>query len=600
MPQMGYDMQEGTVVRWLKAEGSHVEEGEPVAEIETDKAVVEFESYASGVLQKILVEEGATVDVGVAIAVVGEPAAEAPPAAEPQQPETPPSAEEASPPSAIPLGAASEPAAPAPVSEEAVEPQAPAAPPTPPARVFATPVARHMAAEHGIDLSDLTGSGPRGRIVREDVERAVAAAEAARAEIEAAAQAAAEEAARLEAEQAAAEEAARAEAEAQAAAEAEEAARLEAERAAAEEAARAEAEEAEMEAEPEPEPVEVVAEVEAEPVAEEAEEEAEPEPEEEPEEIVAEVEVEPAVEAEPEPEPVEAVAEAEEEPEPEEEPVEAAAEVEVEPAVEADPEPEPIEASAEVEAEPVEEEVAAAEPEEEPEPQPEADAPIPLSRMRRQIARVTSRSKSEKPHFYVNVDVDMTEAMLLRARINQSLASEGVRATVNDLIIAASVKALKRFPKFNAYYEDGGIRENDSVNVGIAMALSEGLIMPAIVGAGDMSLREVAIASKDIAERAQRGALSSEEYSGGTFAISNMGMMGVSSFVAIIQPPQTAVLAVGAVQKRAVVAADDSIAVRQMMTATLSADHRIVDGAEGAMFINEIKDLLEDPLSIVL
>ncbi len=557
MPQMGYDMQEGTVVRWLKAEGSHVEEGEPVAEIETDKAVVEFESYASGVLQKILVEEGATVDVGVAIAVVGEPAAEAPPA-EPQQPETPPAAEEASPTSAIPLGAATEPAAPAPAAAEAVEPepQAPAAPPTPPARVFATPVARHMAAEHGIDLSDLTGSGPRGRIVREDVERAVAAAEAARAEIEAAAQAAAEEAARLEAEQAAAEEAARAEAEAQAAAE--EAARLEAERAAAEEAARAEAEEAEMEAEP----VEAAAEVEAEPAAEEAEEEAAPEPEEEPEEIAAEVDAEPALEAE--------------------------------------PEPEPIEAAAEVEPEPVVEEAAADEPEEEPEPEPEADAPIPLSRMRRQIARVTSRSKSEKPHFYVNVDVDMTEAMLLRARINQSLASEGVRATVNDLIIAASVKALKRFPKFNAYYEDGGIRENDSVNVGIAMALSEGLIMPAIVGAGDMSLREVAIASKDIAERAQRGALSSEEYSGGTFAISNMGMMGVSSFVAIIQPPQTAVLAVGAVQKRAVVAADDSITARQMMTATLSADHRIVDGAEGAMFINEIKGLLEDPLSIVL
>jgi len=193
------------------------------------------------------------------------------------------------------------------------------------------------------------------------------------------------------------------------------------------------------------------------------------------------------------------------------------------------------------------------EPEEEaaePELEPEADTLIPLSRMRRQIARVTARSKSEKPHFYVSVDVDMTEAMLLRARINQSLASEGVRATVNDLIIAASVKALKRFPKFNAYYEDGGIRENDSVNVGIAMALAEGLIMPAIVGAGDMSLREVAIASKDIAERAKQGILRPEEYSGGTFAISNMGMLGVSSFVAIIQPPQTAVLAVGAVQKR--------------------------------------------------
>ena len=225
---------------------------------------------------------------------------------------------------------------------------------------------------------------------------------------------------------------------------------------------------------------------------------------------------------------------------------------------------------------------------------------VPLSRMRQQIARVTIRSKSEKPHFYVNTDVDMTEAMMLRAQINQVMATDGVRATVNDLIIAASVIALRRFPKFNAYYEEGGLRMNDGINVGIAMAVEEGLIMPAIVGAGDMSLREVAQASKEVAERAQQGTLSPEEYSGGTFAISNMGMMGVTSFVAIIQPPQSAVLAVGAVQKRPVVTDDDQIVVRQMMTATLSADHRIVDGAEGAMFINEIKSLLENPLSIIL
>ena len=478
MPQMGYDMQEGTVVRWLKAEGSNVELGEPVAEIETDKAVVEFESYASGVLQRILVAEGSTVPVGEAIALVGE--GDVAIADEPEPaPETPePASEEAAveeerePAAAIPLGAASPPStdgvATAPVEEAPAE-----QPVREGRRVFATPVARQLAYDSGVDLSTVDGSGPGGRIVKEDVLKVI---------------------------------------------------------------------EAGTETAPEPVPM-------PEPIAEEvpATYEAEPEP-------VAEIE--------PEPEPV-----AEVEPEPE-------------------PEPEPV---------------AEVEPEPEPEPIGEAETElVPLSRMRQQIARVTIRSKSEKPHFYVNTDVDMTEAMTLRAQINQVMAADGVRATVNDLIIAASVIALKRFPKFNAFYEDGGIRMNDDINVGIAMAVEEGLIMPAIVGAGEMSLREVAQASKEVAERAQQGTLAPQEYAGGTFAISNMGMMGVTSFVAIIQPPQSAVLAVGAVQKRPVVDDDDQIIVRQMMTATLSADHRIVDGAEGAMFINEIKSLLENPLSIIL
>lgn len=471
MPQMGYDMQEGTVVRWLKAEGSNVEMGEPVAEIETDKAVVEFESYASGVLQRILVDEGSTVPVGEAIALVGEgdvavadapdPEPEVPePAPEPVAEE--PAEEEEEPVTAIPLGAATQPSTDG-VAAEPVE-EAPAEQPAAPAgRVFATPVARQLAYDSGVNLADVDGSGPGGRIVKEDVLRVI---------------------------------------------------------------------EAGLDAALEPEPEPVAAEVE--PV---------PEPE-------------PVAEVEPEPEPV---AEAELEPEP-------VAEVEPEPVAEAGPEPELV----------------------------------PLSRMRQQIARVTIRSKSEKPHFYVNTDVDMTEAMMLRAQINQVMAADGVRATVNDLIIAASVIALKRFPKFNAFYEDGGLRMNDGINVGIAMAVEEGLIMPAIVGAGEMSLKEVAQASKEVADRAQQGTLAPQEYAGGTFAISNMGMMGVSSFVAIIQPPQSAVLAVGAVQKRPIVDDDDQIVVRQMMTATLSADHRIVDGAEGAMFINAIKDLLENPLSIIL
>ena len=481
MPQMGYDMQEGTVVRWLKAEGSNVELGEPVAEIETDKAVVEFESYASGVLQTILVEEGSTVPVGQPIAVVGaeaeapvptpEPEVEAP-VAEPE-PEAP-EAEEEHP--AIPLGASTSEAAP--VDGVAEEPLDAPSVSVPDRRIFATPIARQMAFEAGIDLADVEGTGPGGRIVKEDIVRFTESQTAAPTE-------------------------------------------------------------------PEPEvPVVVEAEIEAEaeqvaPVAEEVE--------------AVELETDTAAEVAAEPE----------------------AEVEE---VVVEPEPEPVVASAE-------------------EPEPDL---IPLSRMRQQIARVTIRSKDEKPHFYVNTDVDMTDAMALRGQINDALADRGVRVTVNDLIVAASVLALKKFPKFNAYYEDGSIRMNDDVNVGIAMALEEGLIMPAVVGAGEMSLAEIAQATKDLAARANQGTLRPEEYSGGTFAVSNMGMMNVTSFVAIIQPPQTAVLAVGAVQKRPVVAADDGIVVRQVMTATLSADHRIVDGAEGAFFINEIKRLLESPLSVIL
>ena len=609
MPQMGYDMQEGTLIRWLKDEGSNVDLGEPVAEIETDKAVVEFESYASGVLQKILVAEGSTVPVGEAIAVVGEAVA-APPAAAPEpepvvadagesaQPSAVPESsapEESAPAAAIPLGAASEPVAPAEAAAVVEAPPAPAAPPPPARRVLATPIARQMARDAGIDLADVEGSGPGGRIVREDVAAAIAAMRAAEAEAAAA---------EVEEEPAAPEPVVE-----EPAAESDETPVSEEEPVDAadegEEPADAEpvaADEADEEEES-PEPVEEADEGEEspEPVAED-EEPAESEPvaadeadeeEESPEPVSEAVEAEAveAEEAQTEAADEIAVAASDEDEAADEIAVEEAVD-DVEPEVEDEPAPEPevaVEAASEVEDN---SEVAVG--------YDAGDSLIPLSRARRQIARVTARSKSEKPHFYVNVDIDMTAAMALRGEINSALAGEGVRVTVNDMIIAASVIALKRFPKFNAYYEEGGIRMNDGVNVGVAMALDEGLIMPAIVGAGDMSLRRIALATKDLSERARAGSLSAQEYSGGTFAISNMGMMGVTGFVAIIQPPQTAVLAIGAVQKRAVVTDDDQITVRQMMTATLSADHRIVDGAEGATFVNEIKALLENPLSVIL
>ena len=224
---------------------------------------------------------------------------------------------------------------------------------------------------------------------------------------------------------------------------------------------------------------------------------------------------------------------------------------------------------------------------------------VPLSRMRHQIARVTAASKREKPHFYVSAEIDMTRAMDIRQQINQAVQGEGLRITVNDLVIKACVRALKSYPKLNAVFVDDGLLMNDKINIGLAIAEEEGLIVPSIMDCANRSLMDIAAASKDLAERARGGTLHPQEYTGGTFAISNLGMFDVSSFVAIIYPPQTAVLAVGTVQKRPVVR-DDEIAIAQMMTATLSCDHRVVDGAEAARFIVEVKHHLENPVSLLV
>ena len=262
-----------------------------------------------------------------------------------------------------------------------------------------------------------------------------------------------------------------------------------------------------------------------------------------------------------------------------------------------------------MEAEPAEEEPAepvmdAAEPAEEPaetEAAPDEAVPsnvIPLSRTRRQIARVTTRSKQEIPHFYVSAEIDMSQAMEMRRQLNSRLDDDS-RVSVNDLVVKASVDALQQFPGFNASYSDDGIIMHDTVNVGLAIAQEDGLLVPALLDCAGKSLVELAAASKDLARRAGSGALNAQEYAGATFAISNMGMFGVSSFVAIIQPPQSAILAVAAVATQAVIR-DDEVVAADMMTATLSADHRVVDGADGARFIGEIKRILENPFSLLL
>ena len=468
----------------LKSVGDEVSLGDAVAEIETDKAVVEFESTAEGVLLELLVEEGTTVAVGESIATVGAEGETL--AADGDGPEEPTEAE----PVAEEPSESDEGEMPAAEEEETESPAIPL--PASPSEVRASPVARKLAEERGVDLNTVEGTGPGGRILRSDVLSAEPMA------------AAAEEP---------------------------------------EEETQAEAPDA----------------MEEPPMAEE--------------EAVAE-EPEAVEEA-----PVEAV----------EEPAEPGGEESVEDAVEPPiPEAEPVDEAPEA----VEE---AAEPETE-----EADdmGLVPLTRMRQQIARVTVGSKTTIPHFYVTTDIDMTEAMSLRKEINESLKGD-VRVSVNDLVIKASVHTIKGYPKFNSSYTDEGIRMHDSINIGMAIADENGLIMPAILDCGDKSLTEISAASKDLVRRSQSGTLQVEEYTGGTFSISNMGMFDVTSFVAIIQPPQSAVLAIGTVQKRPVVQGN-SVVVREIMSATLSVDHRVSDGAEGAQFIVQLKEYLEHPLRLLV
>ena len=421
MPQMGYDMEEGTVVRWLKEEGAAVGKNEAVAEIETDKAVVEFESESEGILISIVAPEGTIVPVGETIAVIGE-------SGEHISQETTDSTDD---------DEHGEPEQKQPIPPEfnIQQDSTPSDNKNVGSRVIATPIARRMADEMGIILSNVVGTGPGGRITKRDIETF---------------------------------------------------------------------------------------------------------------------------------------------------------------------DPSQIEDKSEESAPSNLDQIKS-----ESEPRGSTTAPIPpnnkvpLSRMRQQIARVTVKSKSEKPHFYVSAEIDMSHAMELRRQINEQLSEQGVRVTVNDLIIKACVDALKKYPKFNSYYEEDGIQENEAINIAVAIAEEEGLIVPAILDCGNKSLKQISEMVKDLAKRSSDGSLSPQEYTGGTFAISNLGMFDVSSFVAIIHPPQSAVLAVGTVSEKPVVKSGE-ITIGQIMTATLSADHRIVDGAEGAEFLIAVKGLLENPLGLVL
>jgi pyruvate dehydrogenase E2 component (dihydrolipoamide acetyltransferase) len=443
MPQMGADMKEGTVLRWLKSEGERVERGEIIAEIETDKANIEIEAFDSGVFRKVLVPEGETIPVGTIIAVIGAPEDDitpyltgerrtasdgggAPAAQAPPQPGAP------APAAAAPAAAPQPPArAAAPPERGEATPQA--MPAAPPGRVRASPVARRLAQELGVDLASVRGSGPDGRIVRRDVEEAARRHAAAPAPAQA------------------------------------------------------------------------------------------PAP------------------------------------------------------------PSPAEAPAGAPAPPAV-----------PWPGPGAVSDIPLTRMRQTIARRMAQSKREAPHYYLTVDADMTEALRLRSQINEALG-EAARVSINDLLVLATTRALQAHPKFNSWWVEDHLQVHGRINIGIAIALDDGLIAPAVLDCQAKPLSQIAREARDLAQRARGGgALSPEEYTAATFTITNLGAFGVDSLIGIINPPQTAILGVGRVEDRAVVRAGE-VVVRSMMTLALSADHRATDGAEGARFLQTLKDMLERP-----
>lgn len=221
-----------------------------------------------------------------------------------------------------------------------------------------------------------------------------------------------------------------------------------------------------------------------------------------------------------------------------------------------------------------------------------------ISRMRRAIARRTVQSKQTVPHFYLTMPIDMDAAAALLDQMNAETPDRKV--TVNDLIVKACALALVRFPDVNvSYTPDDRVRRYDTVNIGIAVGTDDGLRIPVIPDCGSKSLRQISAEAKELIGKARAGTLTPQEMSGGTFSVSNLGMFGIEEFAAIINPPESAILAVGAMVQEVIVGADGRFAARRRMRATLSCDHRTVDGLLGAKFLQEVRRLLENPLSLL-
>ncbi|RYF97909.1 MAG: pyruvate dehydrogenase complex dihydrolipoamide acetyltransferase, partial [Caulobacteraceae bacterium] len=224
---------------------------------------------------------------------------------------------------------------------------------------------------------------------------------------------------------------------------------------------------------------------------------------------------------------------------------------------------------------------------------------IPLDGMKKTVARRMSDSFRDVPHFPLTIDLEIDGLLAGRAKINAMLEKQGVKVSVNDLVIKAAAIALKQVPEANASYSPEGIAMHHNADIAMAVAIDGGLITPIIRKAETKGLAQIAVEAKDLAERARTRKLKPEEFQGGTFSISNLGMMGIKSFNSIINEPQGAILSVGAGEQRPVVK-NGQLAIATVMSVTLTCDHRVVDGAIGARWLQAFKVLIEDPITMIV
>jgi pyruvate dehydrogenase E2 component (dihydrolipoamide acetyltransferase) len=447
MPKLSPTMEEGQISRWLKQEGDKVSMGEPLAEIDTDKATMEMQALGSGVLRKILLKEGESVPLGQIIAVIGEPdedisallkqadasaqtqaasqaqadkSEKSAPAAE----QKPPAESQATESTAKTASASGNGAQAAPRDGQ------------PGGRLVVSPLAARMAAEAGINLRSLTGSGPGGRIIKRDIEAAMNASQQT-------------------------------------------------------EAGASQAPQRHLRA------------------------------------------VQPGTQ--------------------------------------------PTQAPTVEGASPYRDE--------------------PTSVMRQTIARRLVTSIGPVPHFFLTTEIEMNRVVEMRRSINELDAE--LKISINDVIIKVAAAALIQHPQVNASFQDRAIRYYERADIGVAVAIEDGLITPVVRSADQKSLSQIAGEVRELAERARSRKLLPEEYTGATFSISNLGMLGIDEFTAVINPPEAAILAVGAVTPKPVVR-DGQVVVRQMMRVTMSCDHRVIDGATGARFLQTFKRFLENPLLMIV
>ena len=431
MPKLSPTMEEGQISRWLKKEGDKVSMGEPLAEIDTDKATMEMQALAGGVLRKILISEGQSAPLGQTIAVIGEPnediaalLSEAPPAAaKPEQQKK----QEPEPPRAAPVSAPAprQPKAAAAAAGSGGDGRQPQAATSESARLIVSPLAARMAAEAGLDVRDLQGSGPGGRIIKRDIEAALS-------------------------------------------------------------------------------------------------------------------------------------------------------------------QPKPAAAPAFP---------RVVEPGRFPQAAASAYRDEPASEIRKTIAKRLVTSLGPVPHFFLTTEIEMDRAAEMRRGINA--LDPDLKISINDVIIKVAAAALIQHPQVNASFQEKFIRYYEHADVGVAVAIEEGLITPVVRSADQKSLSEIAAEVRELAERARSRKLKPEEYTGATFSISNLGMFGIDEFTAVINPPEGAILAIGAMSAKPVVR-DNEVVVRQLMRVTMSCDHRVIDGATGARFLQTFKKILENPLYLVV